>query len=112
MEAEGYLIQYLFTCMFIIKDPVIPCVHRAARTVVGSPFVVEASGRGARVIGAILREVTGSCLICCHFWDMFKYMHLSQYCCKVQRRRMMATEMGNVYKRQLRLHKAETEHNW
>lgn len=49
MEAEGYFIQCLFTCMFILKDPVIIlCVHRAAYAVVGFPVVVEASGHGAR----------------------------------------------------------------
>lgn len=48
LEAEGYFIQCLFTCMFILKDPVILCVHRAAYAVVGFPVVVEASGHGAR----------------------------------------------------------------
>lgn len=56
--------------MFILKDPVTQCIHRAAHTVVGSPVVVEASGHGAGVIEVILREVTGSCLVCCHYvWE-------------------------------------------
>lgn len=69
MEAEGYFIQCLFTCVFSLKDPVILCIHRAVHTVVGFP-VVESSGHGARVIEVILREVTGSCLVCSHyFWE-------------------------------------------
>lgn len=70
MEAEGYFIQCLFTCVFILKDPVTLCIHRAAHTVVGFPVVVESSGHGARVIVVILREVTGSCLVCSYyFWE-------------------------------------------
>lgn len=68
LEAEGYFIQCLFTCMFILKDPVILCTHRAAHTVVGYTPVVEASGHSVRGMKVILREVTG--LVCSlDFWE-------------------------------------------
>lgn len=70
LEAEGYFIQCLFTCVFTLKDPAILYVYRAVHKVVGSLVVVEASGHGARMIKVILREVTGRCSVCCHyFWE-------------------------------------------
>lgn len=45
-------------------------VHREAQVVEGFLVVAEASGHGARVTEVILREVTESCFVCCHyFWE-------------------------------------------
>lgn len=70
LEAEGNFIECLFTSIFTLKGSVILCVNRAAHAVVGSPVVVEAFGHSDRVIKVILKEVTGSCLVSCHyFWE-------------------------------------------